>query len=804
MASVRSKILAIIVIVLLSAVLGIYTGIKNSSDYQITEISFDEISADVKVYRDEWGVPTIIAENEFDLFFAQGYEVARDRLWQLEFFRSVSNGELTELLGDGLVNSDKYLKTLAMKETAIATTERLDQSYLDLLEAFVLGINKYIELHSNNLPLEFALLGAQPKNWEVSDVVAMQGVLSRTLSFGALSDELFRNRMLERFGAADSLELYPLQSQEAEDYFLSLSQSDAAPIDTMNAEIAHLMMFSKTDALDGSNNWVVGPERSETGNPIMANDPHLSLQTGSIWWQVHLYSPTFHVEGYSIPGTPGVILGHNDHVTWGVTNTGLDAVDIFYFKKSDDGSQYWLDNEWKDFTSIDHEFNFSNGTSVAYSIPQTEYGPVLDPEIFDIPEESEYAWVMRWTYQEGYDRDLIIKSVFDYNRATNMDEFLAALEYFAVPGQNFVFATTEGDYGYQFTGIIPIRTTPGSGIIPQNGSDPAFGWSGIIDYADQYRVVNEETGGFFHTANEQIDIRDDFYITDLYTAPFRGDRIVQLLQADDSITNVDMQNIQGDTFDLYSDAINSATMDAIMTTVASNPDLEKRMADAKEAIEEWDGNMTRDSTGATVSAIYRLFLEEQAFKDDFGGNLPYGAYDSNANWGMVTILDDPDNRWWDDTTTTEVENRDDIVHRAFDKTVAYLVENVSRRPAGWAYGSVHKVVFEHPMGGVIGLLNEGNTPSDGSKFTVKAAGGTPDYDNGAISFTQTHGSSMRYVAEAEPSWSNVWGIVVPGTSEHFFHGQRGNSVDDWVNNILHEWNFGTSYDIPPTFTYRKV
>jgi penicillin amidase len=441
MAGVKGKIVAIVVIILLTAVLGVYSGIKNSSDYQITEINFDEISEDVKVYRDEYGVPTIIAQNEFDLFFAQGYEMARDRLFQLEFFRSVSNGELSRLFGDSLLGSDKYLKTLSMKEAALITLSKMDQQYIDIIEPFVLGINKYIEIHPNNLPLEFELLGVQPKLWQAADVIAMQGVLSRTLSFGALSNELFRNRLLERFGSSTSLDLYPLQSQEAEDYFLSLTEDDAAPIDTMNVDIANILSFTPNGVLDGSNNWIVGPELSATGSPILANDPHLSLATGGIWWQVHLYAPTYNVEGYSIPGTPGIVLGHNEFVTWGVTNTGLDALDVFYFLKSDDGSQYWLDGEWKSFTSRTYQLEISGGQVEEYTVQHTEYGPVMDPDIFDIPEDSEYVWVMRWTLLEGYDRDRIFKAIIDYNRATNMDEFLAALEYFGVPGQNFVFAT---------------------------------------------------------------------------------------------------------------------------------------------------------------------------------------------------------------------------------------------------------------------------------------------------------------------------------------------------------------------------
>jgi len=806
--SKKTKLAAVVVILLLTVIMGVYTGIKNTSDYQISQFEFDEISANVQVYRDKNLVPTIIAQNEFDLFFAQGYEMARDRLWQLEFFRSVANGELSRILGADQVNADKYLRLISMRKIAEIKRNQISPDLEYILDAFVKGINKYISLHEHNLPIEFNFLNAKPKSWTITDCLAIQGVLSRTLSISGLEREIYRNKLARAFGPDQAAELYNIEDPTAESYYRNLTQSDLAPLDNLNLDFTDILNFNLPDGTDGSNNWVVGPDKSATGKPLLANDPHLSLQTPSIWWRVHLYAPSFHVEGYSLPGVPGIIIGHNDHVAWGVTNTGLDAVDLFYFKTNSAGTQYWIDDQWKNFSTVTQHIPVKGQADTTYDVKYTDYGPVLDPQLFDIPDSDGLVWVMRWTLLENYSRDQIVKSVIDYNRATNADEFRSALEYFGVPSQNFVYATVDGDFGYQFSGIAPIRKVPGSGIIPQNGSDSRFGWNGIVPYEDQLNVTNPAKG-FFGTANQKIDTRDNYYVSDHYDVPYRGERINSVLADDNNVTIGDMRALQGDTYNLYAKRVLDQTIDAIKTATYPSS-IEKKAATAMNFFLDWYENslrMNRKEIGATIFTTFRVFLAEQTFKDEFESKgLIYDDYTSRAIHGMSQIIDNPDSHWWNDVSTTANESRDDIAIRAYTKTISYLLDNAGNIVRNWRYERIHKVVFEHPFGiNRINsfIFNEGNKGSDGSDITVKASGSTPAYENGKISYTQTHGPSMRFIAQVEPNWGTVEGILPPGQSEHFFTSHRGNNVDDWINNVNHPWEYRITYDRQPSFTYIK-
>jgi penicillin amidase len=426
---------------------------------------------------------------------------------------------------------------------------------------------------------------------------------------------------------------------------------------------------------------------------------------------------------------------------------------------------------------------------------------------------------MRWTLLENHPDDLIVKAVQDLNRAENAQDIHDALRYFNVPGQNFVYATVGGDFGYQYTGLAPIRTTPGSGVLPQNGSDPNFGWSGFVNYED-YLWERNPSKGFWATANQEIDYReetnksDSFYIASLYAPPYRGDRINSLLDADNSVTVDDMKDIQGDTLDLYAKLMMEAVGSEIGSLELGNSLSDRfigEAGDARDQLMKWDFHMDRGSIGALVFAGFRIFFEEATFKDEFDQQsefndedaIFYGRYAGAAELGMAAIIDNPNSPWFDDVSTPDkVETRSDIVAQAFSETVEYLDNKISGRVASWKYGRLHHVVFEHPMGEALGFLNIGGDGSDGSGNTVKAAGGTPSWTEDGPNFTQTHGPSMRFVAEVETSWSEVYGIVVPGESSNFLSGHRNDGLDDWINNNSHKWSYTTERGGKPDFTYK--
>lgn len=806
MNSKLKKILIVFLILLLSAFLGLFLEIKNTSDYGSIDGEFDQITEEVKVYRDEKGIPTIIANNLDDLFFAQGYEMARDRLWQMEFLRSVASGELAELIGESLVESDIYLRTLSMRYIADYKYSVLPEDIRNILDQFALGVNEFINSHPHNLPLEFTLIGGEPKLWTSKDVLAIQGVMSRTLSISGLNRELYRLDLAKAVGAEMALELFPIEYPDAAAYYLSQDASMQSRAYSSDAKMYEIEDFLNSNGLGfdvGSNNWVVSGNKTSSGNPILANDPHLDLSTPSIWWQVQLVAPDYHVEGFSLPGTPGVVIGHNEYIAWGVTNTGTDAVDLFYFNTNDQ-DQYYYNDTWVDFEIDTLEIKVNGGETQFYDLKRTVYGPVLDPDLFGTPEGETY--VMRWTLLEENPNEQIMRAVLDLNMAKNVDEIHEALRHWGVPGQNIVFSTIDGDIGYQYTGFIPIRKNDNYGVIPQNGSSNDYGWEGYIPYDDHYFVVNPAKG-YFHTANEQIDPRNDFYITDSYAVGFRGMRISEVLDADSDITIEDIQALQDDTKTLYANEmldpfVLDALKDAVFTEDVST------MEKAVVYLDEWtDRRMDRDSIGATLFATFQIYFEEFTFADELNRNeiANYSRYAGLATRGLRPILNDSTSDWYDDVTTTEVETGEDIAILALQATVKFLSEEIGVNIDSWKYSKIHEVTFVHVMGDqTMGIFNEGKTPSDGSSYTVKSAGGTPNWTPDGPEFDQSFGSSMRFIAEVEANWDNVYGILAPGASGHFLNKHRGDGVDDWVNNVYHKWEFYTTTEETPDFTFKPV
>jgi penicillin amidase len=806
------KLLIVILFLLLTASLGLYLGVKNTMDYNSTEIVLDEIGADVKVYRDDKGIPTIIAENEDDLFFAQGYEMARDRLWQMHFMRAAGKGELANLIGDDYIEIDRYLRTLSMNYAADVIYDTYNSSHKNMLENFVAGINKYIELHENP-PLEFLALQAKPTPWVAKDVLIIQGVMSQDLSLGALNREIMREDLARSIGVKMTQDIFPIEYQPAADYFLSLnytasslqtpallSSTPVEGIDRMHELLGEILYSFDV----GSNNWVVSGDLTLNGNPLVVNDPHLGLSTPGIWWQVQLVCPTYHVQGFSLPGVPGIIIGHNDKVAWGVTNTGTDALDVFYFKTNDQ-DQYYYDGQWLEFEIDTQQIPLKNDTTHEFEIKRTVYGPVMDHPFFNIDTDDTHVYVMRWTLFEQHERNKLMRAVYDINRAESVDEVHEALRYWSVPGQNIVFADVQGNIGYQYTGLTPIRSNNTYGVVPHNGSDGISGWDGFIDYEDHYYVKNPAKG-YFYTANEQIDPTDNFYITDLYAIGYRGERIDEFLSNETiyPLTTQDMADLQEDTVNLYARDILTPFLDLFNNTVFDG-DYAEELEEAVDYLNNWDLRMERSSVGATLFATFRIFLEEYTVRDELDAvnDTIFPRVASLSKHLIKDIANDKNNVWFDNITTTVVETGDDIALKALDSSVTYLTVLLGRSMRSWEWEEVHIAEFSHGIGSVLGFLNTGNKPSDGSSHTVMAGGSSPAWSEDGPQYDQGWGPSLRFIADVEDNWEDVKGILVPGASGHLLSKHYDDSIEDWIENDYWEWDFVTSIEDKPTFTFKK-
>ena len=523
--------------------------IRNSGPNMRSEIRGAPIEESVQVYRDNRGVPHIIAKNTADLFFTLGYIYAQDRGWQLEFTRRIITGTLSDLApssGAGeearnqFYKTDLLLRKIGLRRAGEFLLNRLSQTEREYLQQYINGINYYIDKNKGRPPLELRLLNLftsiplKMQKWTLADALAVSGFMAMDLSFGAALLEIFRRDAIQKLGANLTEFFLPILNENARVWFLNLTPQDANPpsylkSDTrdMNAKQEELVpllfaeLFPQSPS-KGSNNWVIGPSKTTSGKPIIANDMHLSLTTPGIWYEVHLSSPDFHSWGWVLPGMPLVVAGHNEYVQWGFTNNRADVADLYYINQTEDGTGYYVGGEIRPFKIIKDSIRLSNGTVKTFEIKISEFGPLITLG------GEEFAF--QWPLEVSDERNNMFRAFWKMNKATTAEEFRNALRYFSLPGQNVVFADIYGNFGYQLTGLIPVRNK-GYGLIPVDSSTGEYYWTGFIPFEELYGVINPSKGYFATANNKVVPEGYPYYIGGRYTPAYRVERISELIEA---------------------------------------------------------------------------------------------------------------------------------------------------------------------------------------------------------------------------------------------------------------------------------
>ncbi len=417
-------------------------------------LQFSTLQSPVTVYRDEYGVPQIYADNLHDLFFAQGYVQAQDRLFQMDFQRRVGTGTLSEVLGEATLETDRFLRTLGTNRAAAKDLEVMSEETLSALQAYADGVNAFISTNQDNLPLEFRILGYKPQPWEPLHSVAWGKMMAWNLG-GNWETELMRARLLDTMGAemtADLLPHYPLSGP----FIIPPEVKSYAGLDAIDFDkvMAVKSLLKATDPDIGSNNWVVAGSRTTTGKPLVANDPHLGMQIPSIWYLVGLHGGGLDVVGASLAGAPGVVIGHNDRIAWGVTNVGPDVQDLYLEKiNPDNPNQVEFQGKWEDVQVVEERISVKGQAEpVVETVRITRHGPIMNAVTSKIGEEAPLM-AFRWT---ALDSGKLFESVLQIDKAQNWEEFRSALQDWSAPSQNFVYADVDGNIGYQMPGQIPI------------------------------------------------------------------------------------------------------------------------------------------------------------------------------------------------------------------------------------------------------------------------------------------------------------------------------------------------------------
>ncbi|ANU26467.1 penicillin acylase family protein [Planococcus versutus] len=763
-------VLGIVVTIAIAALIFVNVYIAKSKPLIEGEATVEILDNNATVIRDEIGVPHIKTETDADLYRAQGYVQAQDRLFQMDLSRRQASGQLAEVIGADAVDTDKFFRTFSLRDAAEKSWSGYDEEAQQVLEWFAEGVNAYIDeaKKNNDLSYEFALLGYEPTEWTPVDSLTIGKFMAYDLG-GHWNTLAVRHWALNEFPEDKAAELFINYPENAPAILAANKQQPVQVAGEFDASVI-------PPEFNGSNNWVVSGDKTASGKPLLADDPHLGLSTPSIWYQMHLESPKQNVSGVIFAGVPGIILGHNEKIAWGVTNVGPDVQDLYIeTPKPEDPTQFEYEGKWEKAEVRKEPIKIKDKKTEDFEVLVTRHGPVVSNILYD-DEDPGAVFSMQWTALEP---TLELQAVLNFNKASNWEEFELALEDFQAPAQNFVFASTDGTIAYKANGRIPIRKT-GDGQLPVPGNSAEYGWEGYVPFDELPRSVNPKNGFIATANNEVIDDSYPYHITDFWAQPYRYERIAEVLEASDKLTAEDMMNLQMDQKNLYA----AEFLKDMISTVRNNTD---DYDEVLALLEKWDQVDDKDQGAPLVFHTWIKQLPETLLADEFPKDV-FKMLD-----GKNHITDEMMRDAFKGTEGIWVREYGGIEKWLVDSletAVAEIEEEQGNDPADWKWGEHHQLTFPHPLAGASPifekLLNPKPVPIGGSNVTVQAAASTAD---GNVN----HGASWRFVADLA-DLSSAYHIVGPGLSGHMKSDYYHNQVDDWAQGDYHETEIGESVE----------
>ncbi|HJZ63023.1 MAG TPA: penicillin acylase family protein [Candidatus Acidoferrum sp.] len=740
-------------------------------------LSLPGLKAEVTVERDSWGVPHIRAGSLNDLVEAQGYVMAQDRLWQMDLLRRVARGQVSEIVGKDALPLDRQFRTLRFSAAADREFTLLDDEARGAIEAYSRGVNAFIEQHKSNLPLEFTLLKYQPQPWKPTDCLVIAGYMYQTLT-NTWEWDLTRAKVIERVGADRAKDLFSRESSM--DHFVvgdpnlegGAQQSGRNPDDedddddmvpdtvlkaggkieespdfadltsALAASIQDWLRGSQADIRGtlGSNNWVVGGAYTATGKPLLANDTHLELTLPPIWYEAHLTAPGWNVKGFTLPGGPLVVIGHNDRISWGFTNNGADVQDLYIetFNPANP-DEYRVKKEWKK-AEIDEETIHVKGQPDEHlRIVVTRHGPI-------VRRERDKAYALRWTATEPGG---LGNTYYYLGKAQNWNEFRNIMKKVWGPAQNAVYADVDGNIGYVMAARVPIRKK-GFGEVPVPGDADDYEWSGYVPFERLPQIFNPPSG-LIVTANARVvGPKYKPYLTDHWEEPYRTARIYDLLHDRRDLRPADMLKVQSDTYS-YPDVFMGEQLVSASRIAAPRDERTKQLI---ALTKDWNGIAAVDSPvppflEATRREAIRLILE------------PYLGKDTDLyRWRKMAILQkfltDRPSKW----LPPAYKSFDELIVAAADAAVQSL-QSVTGNPkvGDWQWKNFNALEMQHPIGRKAPFkffLSLPDKPQAGTRFSPRAS-------------TKRHGPAMRFVANTA-NWDDSI-LLIPGGQS----GQPGSS-----------------------------
>jgi penicillin G amidase len=734
-----------------------------SEEMSEEELNIPGLLKPVKVVYDEMAIPHIFAENDHDLFLAQGYITAKDRLWQMEFQTHFAGGRISEIVGEKGLASDQFQRRMGSVYGAEQSFEGMkqDPQAKVALEAYSDGINAYIaSLSERELPLEYKLLNYKPEPWTPIKSALFLKNMSFVLASG--TDDLKMTNILRQYGREVAEDLFPNYPFEESPIIPTGSPIDFKPVPIPAAPkdfigLGSAMQTPEKDPNIGSNNWAVSGNKTVSGMPILANDPHLTLSLPSIWYQVQLVAPGVNVYGSTMPGTPNVIAGFNKNIAWGVTNVGSDVLDWYQVKFKDASKlEYWHDGQWKKTKLRIETFKIKGKKDFVDTVFFTHHGPVVylsHEKTFkpNIPVGHALRWIAHEKSQE-------LTTFYRLNRAKNYTDYTEALRYFSAPAQNFVFASNEGDIALWVNGKFPLKSRL-QGKYLMDGTDPAADWKGFIPQAHNPHVKNPARQ-FVSSANQfSTDPSYPYYLGWQYAPSERGRRINERLTAMQKVTIDSLRGLQNDNFNIRARKL----LPLLMRSVKSNHQ-------ALGVLKGWNLQNSPESVGATIFETWVLNLQSALWDDEFAADEKVPMNRPAIDRTIHLIEYEANARWWDNVKTKgKNETMEQIISSSFQATVDTLVKHHGALGPEWAWYKHKQTGVRHLIPGM-DALSRLKIPIGGGGSIVNAA-------------TTKTGPSWRFIVELSKTGNPKAYGIYPG-------GQSGNPGSVHYDDLIDTWAKG--------------
>ena len=799
----------------------------------------------VTVTRDQWGIPNIYAKNDHDLFFAQGYVTAQDRLFQMEMHRRIGTGTLSEIAGAGGLGTDYMSRMFGLRRIAEQSYQQLDNDTKTLIQAYCDGINAYIKTHRDKLPIEFTLLNFKPKPWTTLDSMSFANFMALINALN-WNYELYRTQVTDKLGekmAVDELPpWYPdnpeIITKDLEKYSWRKDlTASAAPNDPPQrfqandppAQNGWLKDNSLTRFFDSddflakvlqfgwaSGTWAISGKYTATGKPILACDVHMGLFIPSFWYEIGLHGGRFDMNGYSLPGAPFILLGRNQNIAWGFVNLNPDVQD-FYVETLNNRrhpTKYLYQGKWYDLEKKQEIIKVKGKAPVVLNLLFTRHGPIFNDWLKVDQDTLKYLkniksyagkwsplqwseWerpepiAMRWAVQDGC---YVLKATSMLDRAKNWNEFRNALSYWDSLGESFIYADNQGNIGYQAAAKIPIRSSKHPGVLPVSGSSGEYEWQGYIPFNQLPSLYNPPTGYVAAANNKTTTDAYPYQFTyDWFHPGYRARSLVtnlnSLIARGKPITVEDMRLLQGDNFSYAAKQLN-------VYLAALRPENQFE-AKVLRYVKKWDARYDQNSIGASIFSTWYTYLEANTYTDKqikyriWGFQFPLKHIES-----LVKIMKDPTNKWFDNPDTpnrieTRARVRDDVVKISFKMAIEYLKKNYGNDPAQWKFSRVQTVYLTHPLFGEAPLIgsifkSREKLPFAGSPTSIAFA-----YCNNFpprkfnVSFAATQRDIVSF---GNPD--QMLSVISTGSSMQLFNPHREDQMKLWADLKYHPMPFG--------------